>query len=1062
MTIEQKSYLGASISSINSNLGWGSSPSQITVELVEDSSNGDNFIQPSIGGPTFFEYYSLSLGGIIIKSDRNSTTGGDPTYSVVIEDPRRILDGVQLIINGYTGGVFNVPNLYNVFGYWESFSFGNSQVNSTGMPWERIRDGFLAIMNAGNPIIFGTTSYLIDLDELPSVPEYFRISGDGISLMDFISQVCESASHDFFFNLEDRSGTYYIKLHTVNRSAQPTLNNISTFVNSQTEVNSASTGFELRNEISSRFLVGGNVHAMYYQWQSGLLPTTRDDDVIWPFWGTDETNSVIIGGADPISGVIPDYMGNDHEFTLQSTEVNVVGVPDTYDTNIEEMRAALAGLDAWKTLISEESVIPTSPHFLKAHHIGIFPGNRIKEAVAGKTTSEVETMNPVAFADLTGGTITKATNSKDEVHEENISRLFEFVRTYASEYYGKKFMVRLPSISAKLNTDTNTIDFNLEPADGGFLDDILWSGGVANNLLPIDINKVSLDDNRITPYVKFDIAKDYDLSDLGPDDFTISNDTLFVKCTLDDEIYFENYIDNGTYKLLSPRVVINLPGRVNLHGPKGSSFDGGFSTKAIEEIVAKAKADGATDAEAQALAARIINDMQKKAGADALAIAIGGEAVMPDMVACPLRSNVDFYGPWYSIGVNGKTEFEKDETLVPWNYGGFATMNLSANAQISSALSNMQIGEGGSLELAGAPTIGLGAQLVNGGPYVTDINISVDTNGGVITTYRMQTWAARPGQVDKQFVDQAQKLKVNEQKSKREFRELNHRTSVEKSKLRGSFSLTRSVLKPILTIPKARTGTSSSNVIAGEMLGSGDSYVSNVVIQPVYHATNQMPSGDSYASKAINSLDTLFRPFSTDPTHSGLPHLETPTTSDSINGDSLNPFSDNPDFALVNKDFPTEHQHMHDASGYARGIGMRMPMWGTGWGYDTNDNPVPNSGHIVTSGDSTVFVDNYKGRNDLWKSGPIYMPWDDENKMWIGGGSSLQLGVMNENLLYRSSGLMSVWSYSAASGTEIEGNSDIYVYDWFLPSGGVIWSGNRVGVSKISGRHYVISAEPNC
>ena len=41
---------------------------------------------------------------------------------------REILNGVQLIIDGYTGSIFNVPNLYNIFGYLESISCTNSYI----------------------------------------------------------------------------------------------------------------------------------------------------------------------------------------------------------------------------------------------------------------------------------------------------------------------------------------------------------------------------------------------------------------------------------------------------------------------------------------------------------------------------------------------------------------------------------------------------------------------------------------------------------------------------------------------------------------------------------------------------------------------------------------------------------------------------------------------------------------------------------------------------------------------------------------------------------------------
>lgn len=1053
MVIQQRTYLNASIQSVNMNMGWNSSPSTCSVELVEDDKNGDNFIQPSIGGPTFFEYYGLNLGGIITSSRRNSNTGGDPTYSVTLEDPRSILEGVQLIIDGYNGGVFNTPNLYNVFGYWESSSFGNSQVNNTGMPWKKIRDGIIALVNQ-YPIVFGETRYYLNLSALPNLPDYFRIAGPNLSVMDFITQVCEAASHEFFFNLEQVGNNYYIKLYTVNRSHQPELNRISTFINSQEEVVSTSTGFQLRNETSSRFLVGGNVHAMYFQYPSGKLETTRNDDVIWPFWGVDEDNNVIIGGNNPdrsgvapVSGSIVDYIGNLHAFTIPSRNVNVVGVPDKYTTDVAELRAALGGIDTWKAFLRTYVNDKLSPHYLKASRTAISPDIRFDILDDSSTPSGVASLTPMEYAYLTGGSITKSSDSLLEIHEENISRLFEYVKGFASEYYGRKFMVRLPNIKTKINQDTNQLEHNLEPADGGFLEDTLWSGAIANNYLPANINTLLLTDNRIAPYVRFNDFTQYDLSELGPEDFTINrnNNSLFVKCELDEDIYFLNYS-----KLYSPRIVITLPGPIY----KKEKDTGKSSSGATAELKAAELADAAMTAAEKAAA--VISE-KSRLGSDLISFPWGGEAVMPNMAACPMKSNVDFYGPWYAIGANGKTDFQKDESLVPWNYGGFAAMNLAANAQISSALSNLQIGEEGTLEVEGVPSFSIGDQLISGGPYITDINVSV-SKGGIITTYTMNTWGVRNTGVQKQLVEQVKAAKINQQKIRRENRELNSQISANSAKKRGSSVPLKERGK--LTIPRARSSKSTHPVIASEMIQNEDNtYKANTVTLPGYQIGVQL--GREYEKKAVNTLDTLFRPFSTDPEYSGLPHFEAYSGSDPVNVNTLNPFPDS-DFVLTNKDFPEDDQDLNDADGYERGIGFRMPMIGTGWGYDTNGNPVPNSGDAEEDGDTSVFVENYKKRMDLWKTGPIELPWDEERKVWVGGGSSLVIGVLNENLLYRSSGIMTFWNYNNASGIEIPSDNETYVHDWFLPSGGLIWSGRHVAATKISGRYYIISTEPNC
>ncbi len=65
----------------------------------------------------------------------------------------------------------------------------------------------------------------------------------------------------------------------------------------------------------------------------------------------------------------------------------------------------------------------------------------------------------------------------------------------------------------------------------------------------------------------------------------------------------------------------------------------------------------------------------------------------PTAVTLPMKSNRDSYGPWSVIGVPGKVNFQRDESLVPWNYGDFDTMNQAAIAKLANSATNMQEAE---------------------------------------------------------------------------------------------------------------------------------------------------------------------------------------------------------------------------------------------------------------------------------------------------------------------------------------------------------------------------------
>lgn len=131
--------------------------------------------------------------------------------------------------------------------------------------------------------------------------------------------------------------------------------------------------------------------------------------------------------------------------------------------------------------------------------------------------------------------------------------------------------------------------------------------------------------------------------------------------------------------------------------------------------------------------------------------------VEPDMAAIPLLSNVSFYGPWISSVGTGKTEVEYNADLVPWNFNGFEVLNKIANAKVNEISGNLTWSETGSIEIPGIPITSLGQQLVSGGPYVSDISVSIGTDG-FITTYKMQSWTPRFNKISNTMTDKLARI----------------------------------------------------------------------------------------------------------------------------------------------------------------------------------------------------------------------------------------------------------------------------------------------------------------
>jgi hypothetical protein len=174
--------------------------------------------------------------------------------------------------------------------------------------------------------------------------------------------------------------------------------------------------------------------------------------------------------------------------------------------------------------------------------------------------------------------------------------------------------------------------------------------------------------------------------------------------------------------------------------------------------------------------------------------------------------------------------------------------------------------------------------------------------------------------------------------------------------------------------------------------------------------------GADFDKMGLISMDGLFTPYIINIDGSGhdyLPHWDIPTESGDINSIKMNPFNPNNIFSsgigLFNESVFFESGHniafqntlrevgvgaTGDLSTYKdigkgsvtpnsgifdsiRSMGFKAPVILTGWGYNTDGQPVP-----ASSGDPDVFASGAFRDPTLWKTGPLDVRWDDERKVW--------------------------------------------------------------------------------
>lgn len=250
----------------------------------------------------------------------------------------------------------NIPNVVNIFGYLEYIGlknkvYGNSFVNDDGLRAQYIYDAIVSLLgplSENNPdsqspfspygaIIcktirqnttavdldpIGTTysdgsttinlghmgicpNFLssmggqyrrsrlkIDISEVPRPPKWLRMQGPVISIMQFISEICDGAGFDFFVDFipsnnfmmsQSTSGT--IKIRTVSRRQQPKKEQIQSLVDYLTKnsgVSSYTKGKEFTDSNTRTMYIGGKQKRLL-QFKTSRLAYTQNT-LLWDPW----------------------------------------------------------------------------------------------------------------------------------------------------------------------------------------------------------------------------------------------------------------------------------------------------------------------------------------------------------------------------------------------------------------------------------------------------------------------------------------------------------------------------------------------------------------------------------------------------------------------------------------------------------------------------------------------------------------------------------------------------------------------------------------------------------
>jgi hypothetical protein len=972
------SFLGARVRGFQTSMGWNmGSPSQLTVQLVNDLQFGLVFTPPPEGTPVFFTFYGLTFNGLFQKWEESRDQSGDPVFEVAVVDPREILDGAQVIIGGYTGSVGGVPNLFNAYGFWENIAFDSSLVNEGGMPWYLVETAVLSMCNQpvygafGGPLTYRGVAYSLDLSELPTPPAFYRLGGTSVSLLEAIAQICEDGACDFFIELVG----FTIRVRTVSRLTQPPLGTISALANSYLggSLVRSKTGVECRNEMTSAFLVGGEVTTL---WQT---------DAVQQFWGYDVNGSPILGqpwiqtfydNSSP-----PKLLGavNTEQMYLNATPVADIIGSVSYPTTTLELRLAQVNFESWSLFMrahrpADADLIGITSPFL---NLGVGGGAAMRPDLVNDKQKEAILLASNAVA--------------GDLHAKQM-RMYEFLKGYADEYMGKKFLVSLPFILAAVDPETLRVMTSYEVTDGGYLPED--SPPLGLSLLNQD--QFRTQDGRFKAFAVFSPVTGVDLSRVSPQGAVVDGLSLYVEMNVDPRVV-------AAPLLPLPAVVVTING-----GVTDQAVDNVGDLSLISLVLQKNSSEA--------------KKFLKKA---VVPIKMAPAARTPLAVAVPLKSNVLTYGPWFAAGAAGKVRFEQDPSLVPWNYGGYNVMNQAASARVLTAVTGMQLSEAGSIELAEAPRTSLGNLLQVGGPNVTNIEVQVGKDG-VTTNYRFQTFTPRFGVFSRSYIERMKRLSLAGVELRRSLRAaikdtINTLQAVENAARTASAWHARQA--------KAHKRETPHDVLhAYSELDANTGDLRTQVSAVTYEEAVVMANADDnteWQATAIMGLSGLVRPFTAQ--YAGIPNAMpgfTYPTVAGVNGPSvlipnsinLNPWKSKNDVEVyaLGSEFNGLGAYRQNFNGFgARVMALRAPLILSGWGYDWTGNPTPGDGNGNWNA-------NYMTRSDQWKVGPLDVMFDQQRGVWtchdivkgtMAGPFSNGKGVMNVATLNGQTWPLTIYTY---------------------------------------------------
>ena len=797
-------------SNISVSIGWNGQGGSMQFKLVEDLNPcpGDPIrqvdqtqLRNSLGKGFQFSYGSLSLGGIYQRFSEEESSGGK-TYSIVVESPSKLMDGVPLVLeefNGATdmylstgaygntfstnlggehtayqnkGSAAGIGNYYNIFAQWENpaligyFNFyGGSGFNSAGLRVDTILNTLQYLGNSGSAfggkLRFGQhsnyTEYNLDVTEVinyVSGGNGYRIKGPVKSLNGLLSELSDAFQFNYFYDIVNGNtpsgntggiitGDATIRVRVASKSAPPNTGAIQQFADqraSEGRLVSYNKGKEYSDNISQKLVIGGaRTRYQAIPVADCLMVTGKNRNTTgvlslndWQIAGT--VGSVC--GSGP--GMTSSNPRNQVTINVQNDPVvgNSVNINATYQATLMELRMALGGQQSWEIFKTFETMAGVEPNGY--NDIFSCPWT-------GTMAPTIDVINEFVNGEIFNTDLLETEGNRARKYFVKDSRkaaqiIFKSVSEAASTYALQEFIVPLVSEFPVYNQMAYV-------PPGDFEEIKAWETGDAAFLQRRIVNDIKFCDGsgRQKSMITFPVVQDTDYNALGADYAPVTGSDLMA----------------GGPQLATTKGSPDKE-QVWLGTTFGAPFKAGCTARYFDAITTPDF--GLTVFAKYFMNINIPPEDIVMAGKAGTQFQIPPDVLIPRYACIPQESTRYTFGPWGTLSGTGsfagKAEIEKNESLRPESFGGWAGLNVVGGIMATAGVTHPIDLESGSVDVAGLPEVNLGDRL-QGGPYITDISVSISPTGGVKTTYKMNTYTLNFGKLAKYNVDRISRINKN-------------------------------------------------------------------------------------------------------------------------------------------------------------------------------------------------------------------------------------------------------------------------------------------------------------